>query len=198
MKNNFNLIIFVAGFISAIFLSSFIKFGITFSFFLIFISIILFIFRKFISVDFENKKQIFFIAIFILSFALGIFRYELKDSKTLDINLENNINEKVVIEGIVSDEPTIKDKQAILTVGLKNIIASSSKIVVSGKGLVSTDLYPEIKYGDLIKINGKLEKPENFINESASSSFDYISYLAKDDIFYKIDFAKTEIISSGN
>jgi hypothetical protein len=70
-------------------------------------------------------------------------------------------------------------------------------MAVSGKGLVSTDLYPEIKYGDLIKINGKLEKPENFINGSASSSFDYISYLAKDDIFYKIDFAKTEIISSG-
>jgi hypothetical protein len=34
---------------------------------------------------------------------------------------------KLYIEGIVSDEPTRKDKQAILTVDFKNIIASSSK-----------------------------------------------------------------------
>lgn len=208
MKNNFNLIIFVAGFISAIFLSSFIKFGITFSFFLIFLSIILFFYSKFLISDIGNlnqgeslvrsKKQIFLISIFILSFALGIFMYELKDSQNLDNNLESNLNEKVFIEGIVSDEPNKKDNRVILSVDFKNIVASSSKIAVSGKGLISTDIYPEIKYGDLIKINGKLEKPGNFINKSASSSFDYISYLAKDDIFYKIDFAKTEIISNNN
>ena len=202
MKNNFSLIISIVAFLTAIFLCSFFKIGITFSIFLIFISVILFLFRRFISTDFESKQQIFFIAIFILSFALGIFRYELKDSKSLDLNLENNIGEKVVISGVISDEPARKDKQAILTVDFKNLIVSSSTIVVFGRGIISTDLYPEIKYGDLIKISGKLEKPVNFPNSNSgvttSNSFDYVSYLGKDDIFYKIDFAKTELVSSGH
>jgi competence protein ComEC len=202
VKNNFLLTILIAGFISAIFLCSFLKIGVTFSIFLIFILAVLFLFRKFLVVDIENKQKIFLIVIFMFSFAFGIFRYDLKDSKTLDINLENNIGNKVLISGTISDEPARKEKQAVLTVDFKNIYISSSSIPVSGKGLVSTDLYPELKYGDLIKISGKLEKPENFSNLSnvatTTNNFDYISYLGKDDIYYKIDFAETELISSGH
>jgi len=202
VKNNFSLIISIAGFISAIFLCSFFKFGITFAFFLIFLSIIIFLFRKFVSSDFEIKRSIFLIAIFIFSFALGVMRYEIKDSKPLDINLENNVGNKVIISGIISDEPTRKEKQAILVVDFQNIVVSSSTFAVSGKGIVSTDLYPELKYGDLISISGKLEKPENISNSSdnatSAGEFDYISYLGKDDIFYKINFAKAKLVSSGH
>ncbi|MFH1454924.1 MAG: ComEC/Rec2 family competence protein [bacterium] len=201
MKNNFSLIISIGGFISAIFLCSFIKLGITFSFFLIFLSVILFLFRKFVTSDIENKQKIFFIVIFIFSFSLGIIRYEIKDSKPLDVNLENNIGNKAIILAIISDEPSRKEKQAILMVDFKNIVQSSSTINVSGKGIISTDLYPEFQYGDMIKINGTLEKPSNFSDSSGSTttnSFDYISYLAKDDIFYKMDFAKVEFISGGH
>lgn len=213
VKNNSSLIISIAGFISAIFLCSFFKFGITFSFFLIFLSIILFLFNKFVANDEKSKKKILFIVIFLFSFALGIIRYEIKDTQQLDLNLEDNIGNKVVISGVITDEPTRKDKQAILIVNFQNIIDSSSTIAVLGRGIVSTDLYPELKYGDLIKISGKLEKPENFQDSGASgsttnpsqiksqfdgASFDYVSYLGKDDIFYKMDFAKTELISSGH
>jgi competence protein ComEC len=118
-----------------------------------------------------------------------------------------------VIEGIVSDEPNRKDKTVMLTVDFKQIIFASSSVAVSGRGIISTDIYPEFKYGDLIKISGKLEKPENFPSTSldkarnkslgtsslsSTNSFDYVSYLEKDDIEYKIDFAKTELVSSGH
>ena len=43
--------------------------------------------------------------------------------------------------------------------------------------MVKTNLYPEYFYGDILKISGNLEKPENF------SGFDYQNYLAKDNIF---------------
>jgi competence protein ComEC len=115
------------------------------------------------------------------------------------------LGKKVVIEGIISDEPNRKDKTVMLTVDFKQIIFASSSVSVSGKGIISTDLYPEFKYGDMIKISGKLEKPENFPSTSlgtsslsSTNSFDYVSYLEKDDIEYKIDFAKTEFVSSGH
>lgn len=192
MKNDFLLGISIFSFVLAIFLSSFFKIGITFSIFLIFLSGILLVYRKFIASDSESKKIIFFTAIFALSFALGIFRYEIADSKPLDNNLENNIGEKVVLDGVISDEPKTKSNQ-VLTVDFRYLISSSSTLAVYGRGIVSTDVYPQFQYGDLIKISGKLEKPENFNN-----SFDYVSYLGKDNIFYKIDFAKTEFISGGH
>jgi len=210
MKKDFNLIIATTGFISAIFISSFFKFGFSFFLFLILISIVLCIFQKFASEDAETKKKIILLIVFIFSFSLGVLRYEIKDLNFADINLENKIGDKVIIEAVVSDEPTRKDSQAVLIVDFKNIIEASSSLPVSGKGIISTDLYPEIKYGDLIKINGKLEKPENISDASSSNNpgqiksqfngvnFDYVSYLAKNDIFYKIDFAKTLIISENN
>ncbi|MBA4319962.1 MAG: hypothetical protein C0412_16300 [Flavobacterium sp.] len=238
MGNKNTMTILVCGFISAIFLCSFLKIGITFSLFLIFISIILFLFRKFSVSDVgshpsqiksqfepseikntfhrsgETRQKILFIIIFLFSFSVGIIRYEIKDSELLDINLENNVGNEVKISAVISDEPNRKEKQAILTVNLKNIVISSSTVSVKGKGIVSTDLYPELKYGDLINIKGKLEKPENFFNSNNNTttindpsqmknqfdgtSFDYVSYLAKGDIYYKIDFAKTELISSGH
>jgi len=227
VKNNFFLVIAIAGFVSAIFLCSFFKFGITFSIFLIFLSGVLYLYRSMIVIEVDQgfplihkgepltRNIIFLLIIFMISFSFGIFRYEISDSISFDTNLENYIGKKVIISGVISDEPSRKEKQAVLTVDFRNIDISSSSISVCGKGIVSTDLYPEFMYGDIIKITGKLEKPENYIklNENYSSttdtgqvgnqfaggaSFDYVSYLGKDGIQYKIDFAKTELISSGN
>ena len=133
---------------------------------------------------------------------MGVLRYGLIDLKPLDVNLENSVGNKVEITGIVSTEPEKKDTQEILIVDFKNIFISSSSVAVSGKGIVSTDLYPGFNYGDLIKIYGTLSKPENFSNSAGGASttadFDYISYLAKDDIYYEVDFAQAKLISSGH
>ena len=197
MKNDFTLAMAVAGFVSAIFISSFVKLGFTFFLFLIFLAIILFVYSSFFIINVENKKHILLLVIFIFSFSLGILRYEIKDTNSADIILENNLGNKVVVNAVVADEPARKESQQVLIVNFKEIISGSSTISVSGKGIVSTDVYPEFKYGDEIKISGKLEKPENF-QSSSTQAFDYISYLAKDDIFYKMDFAKASFISSGH
>lgn len=161
--------------------------------------------------QFDGAGQIIFLmAVFIFSFSLGVVRYEIMDLNPLDTNLENAVGEKVSISGVVSTEPVKKDAQEVLTVDFKNLSIASSTVSVSGKGIISTDLYPGFQYGDLIKISGKLEKPTNLSAPNGSSTipnpdasvgtsnFDYVSYLAKDNIFYEINFAKTELISSGH
>lgn len=199
MKNNLTFAILVAGFVSAIFISSFFKLGFSFSVFLIFISIVFIIYNKFFVQDLEEKRKIMLLTLFLLSFALGVLRYEIKDSATLDKNLENNVGKMVSISGIISDEPQNKESQISLTVDFKNMILGSSSVLVSGKGIVSAGLYPEFHYGDAVNIYGKLGKPENFSSSTESGKgFDYISYLAKDDIFYTINFAKVSFISGGN
>ncbi|MFA6340910.1 MAG: ComEC/Rec2 family competence protein [Candidatus Paceibacterota bacterium] len=193
-KGDKNLLISVSGFILAIFISSFIKLGFSFFLLLIICSIAIFTYKRYFIHDYFTDRKIFLIIIFISFFAFGVLRYEIKDSVTLDDNLENNVGNKVTLMGIVEDEPARKEKQTVLTVKFKEIIISSSTIPISGRGLVSTDLYPEFQYGDEVSISGKLERPENF----GTSTFDYASYLAKDDIFYTVNFAKTSLISSGH
>ncbi len=198
MIKDFELSIMIAGFILAIFISSFFKLGFSFFLFLSLMSIAFFIYQKYLCNDFASGNKILILSLFIFSFALGILRYEIKDSYILDSNLENNLNKKLTVEGIIFDEPIVKESGSILIVDFKNIIFASSSVSVSGRGIIKTDTYPEFKYGDLVKIIGKLEKPENYSGTSAERNFDYVSYLGKDDIFYKIDFAKTEFISSNH
>ena len=196
----------ITGFISAIFMSSFFKFGFSFAMCLLFISVALFIFQKIFVHEDSEKIKIFLLSLSTLLFALGIIRYEIRDYVPLDPILERSVGKTVSLTGIISDEPQKKESGTTLIIDLKSLTDSSSSAQVSGKTLLNMGLYPEFQYGDMINIRGKLEKPKNFSslsNADASSSpaskdFDYISYLAKDDIFYTISFAQVSLISSGH
>jgi competence protein ComEC len=65
---------------------------------------------------------------------------------------------------------------------------------------MKTKLYPRFVYGDEISFSGKISQPINFRSDTGRS-FDYIGYLAKDDVFFEIKSATAEHIStirSGN
>jgi len=170
------------GFVLGIFSSSFFKLGFSFFLFLLVLSGLIFAWGKFFA---KEKITIILLAIFIFSFSVGILRYEIKGIRNENNKIESLVGEKVNLTGIITDEPAVKDQtaQLIMTEDLGNKI------------LVSTSLFPTFKYGDLIKVAGKLERPENFETDTGNS-FDYVNYLAKDDIFYQISFAKAEFISA--
>lgn len=54
-----------------------------------------------------------------------------------------------------------------------------------------------LKYGDKVKVSGALSLPENF-NTNNGKEFDYVGYLKNKDIYYIIQNAKLEKISSGH
>jgi len=190
--------IFVAGFISAIFISSFVKIGFSFFLCLLLFSIFVFIYQKYFLIDIKIRSTLVFLIIFIFSFSLGILRYEIRDSSVPDSNLELLVGQKVSLNGVVIGEPKKKENFNELIIKFTDILVSTSSTKkVQGIGLIQTDFYPEFRYGDLIEIKGKLEKPEN-IKKEDSREFDYVAYLEKDNIEYKINFAKTTLVSSGH
>src|SRR3989339_734720 len=172
--------ILVSGFTLGIFISSFFKMGFSFFIFLLLLSAIIFIFGYFLT---RERVKIILLALFIFSFGLGILRYEIKELKVGNDNLSNLVGDKIVLTGVITEEPAVKDKivQVIITTD-------------SEKVLVSTDLFPVFKYGDLIQTEGKLEKIKNFTTDTGQS-FDYTGFLAKDDIYYQISFAQAKFIS---
>ncbi len=188
--------IFIAGFTSGVFLSSFWKFGFSFFLLLTLLSLLIFIWYKYFA---ENNRTIFFICLAIFSFGLGILRYEIKEVRETDI-LSELVDEKVSLQGIIIAEPKIKDQSVNLEIKINEINSSSITLLnpkEKPKILVSTSLFPTFNYGDLVKVEGKIKRVENFQTDNGRD-FDYIGFLAKDDIFYRISFAQVNKISSHN
>ena len=65
------------------------------------------------------------------------------------------------------------------------------------KIMVSVDFYPEWRYGDYVELTGVLKKPKNFTTESGRE-FNYVSYLAKDGIYYEVARPRLELVSHGH
>ena len=167
----------LAGFIGGVLLRSFVNFGPALAGFFVFLGIVILL----LSLMAENRKLIILIAIFIISFGLGIARYEVKDYRKGD-SLEQKTGQKVVLKGIIVDEPDERENYTRLVLEHED-----------NKILLYVYHYPEFHYGDEITVSGLLKKPE-----SLNSSFDLGAYLAKDDIYFEMLYPEISFISSGN
>ncbi|MFH1608755.1 MAG: ComEC/Rec2 family competence protein [Patescibacteria group bacterium] len=140
----------------------------------------------FIFISKQNKWGIIF-AVFILAISLGIFRFNFFD-KNISVYLDEKIDEKVELVGIISDDVDMRDNIQKLIVEVKE---NKEKFKI----LLSTDFEKTFSYGDEIKFSGKLVKPENFITDQ-EKEFDYINYLRKDNILYLISYPKIKILEN--
>ena len=127
--------------------------------------------------------------IFILTFSLGILRFQMVDVPAPNF-FESQIDQKASFSGEIVDEPSIGENNQKLTIETQNK-GNETKI------LVSTNLGEDYKYGDQINFDGKLERPGNFITDQGKE-FDYVNYLRKDGIYYTMSYPKIEIVSHGN
>jgi competence protein ComEC len=97
----------------------------------------------------------------------------------------------VEIQGMVAEEPDIRDRYCLLTFSANEIIVNGEKEEVSGIALIHVPRYPAYLYGDVLKITGKLETPPQF------EDFDYKSYLARQGIYSIIYYPGVELLDRG-
>jgi competence protein ComEC len=160
-------------FIGGIFLSSFFDISrtILFGFSLIGISLI--------SIFWGRWK--FAVAGFcVLFLVFGIWRHQIVESRAIDSDFKeyNDSGQKVSLIGMVAAEPDIRQTHSKLAIG--GIDGFDGKI------LITVDKYPEYRYGDRLKITGKLETPQEF------EDFNYRDYLAKEGIYSVVYHAEVE------
>ena len=86
-----------------------------------------------------------------IAVGLGQLRYQQSDLTGRQSDLQNKIGQRVLLSGVVSDEPEQKENYARLVLETEN----KSKI------LIYVQSYPQYEYGDKLKIAGVLKKPEN-------------------------------------
>ena len=125
-------------------------------------------------------------AFLILAFGAGVLRFDISESLSKVLTNFNDLNANVQFLGYINDEPQrLSDKQR-LVLKVKEIRVPGYAVFTDEKVLITTNLYPEFGYGDLVFGEGKLQSPKNF------SDFDYAAYLARDSVFSLSYYPKIE------
>lgn len=173
-------LILVAGFTSGVAFRSFIDLGSAFTLFFIFTSVLLFLFFAI-----KNNKKVFFVSLALFSVGLGMLRFDISDARYGDAVLDLQTGNIVSVRGIVSEEPDVRGDHTNLTVDIIEVRDYEKTYAIDTRALVITERYPSWNYGDEVSMSGELLLPKNFGNKETGRPFDYVSYLAKDGIFYQ-------------
>jgi competence protein ComEC len=127
-----------------------------------------------------------FIVFILLCIALVRFFFFLPEPP----NYTHAVTKHVSVEGVVVTAPDVRLNNQRLTIRPTN--EESNILAVVPKEL-------DVVYGDMVRVQGILEIPENF-DTSSGKEFNYKRYLANQDIYFIVDDAELKIIShkSGN
>src|SRR3989344_3759953 len=183
----------VFGFISGIALGSFFHVSMGTFIFGFFVTVAVFFYKYF--VDESNRRVLVFISAALLGILLGIGRMNISPLYQTSY-LDDFAGKKISTEGIIVGEPDIREQNTKLTVRLSGILVGTSTIPVREKILVTVPLYPEFHYGDKVKMQVTLKKPQNI--EADGRVFDYKGSLRVRGIWYTSRFGTVELVSSGH
>ena len=195
----------ILSFIAGVSFCSIKDFGIYFGVFWLFLAVVLGLIIWLSGREADVSRHILVLPILILFFGLGLLRCSLSNANQSDYLLSNLVNSEQSLVGVVVDEPDQRENTTKLTLTIKEIQTSGGPTLPTGQAgsislgdrvkiLLTVPHYPEFEYGDEISFSGLLERPENFLTESGRE-FDYIKYLAKDEIFYQMFYPKTELLA---
>jgi competence protein ComEC len=171
--------------VAGIFLGS--KIGLTWP--TLFIGLVPFAFVLF----FRNSRKTLIIAgLCLLALLGGGLRFP-SSLPPVDEHLLSFYNDKgtAEIQGMVAEEPDVRDTYCLLTVSASGIVVNGQGKDVSGTALIRVSRYPAYHYGDVLQVTGELETP------SQSEDFDYKTYLAHQGIYSVIYYPMVELLDRG-
>jgi len=97
----------------------------------------------------------------------------------------------VEIEGLVDNDPEVRDKSTHLHFLATKIKLGEEEHEVSGTALLFVPRYPTYSYGDVLLVKGELETPPRL------DDFDYQGYLAHQGIYSTMVYPEIEILETG-
>lgn len=140
----------------------------------------------------QKRARLFYkLALFAFFAVLIFFRFQ--SLNHTDTRFDHLIKKRVYIEGIVVDDPEIRNgsPRFRLKVLGGDIDCGGCTFLVRTKHLGE-----KIYYGDRLRFDAILRKPEKIISEDGRT-FDYQKFLSKDDVYYIADARDLEIVDKG-
>jgi competence protein ComEC len=133
----------------------------------------------------KDSRRMRCLAISLVFIGFGMVRSWYAQQDVLDPYLEAHIGETVRLSGLIVSDPETNDSGQKASVRLDD----HEETV-----LVFAALYPKLSYGDRVKVEGVLKKPEPFETDSGRL-FNYPAFLARTDIFHIVQHARVGVVS---
>lgn len=137
----------------------------------------------------------------LLSTGFGSFRAGLTETAGTSQDFAVAVGEAVTATGTIVSRPAETKNGQSFTVRIDQLQVSEADKTVPGsaKSVVYAGQFPELFYGDKIRLSGQLQKPEQFAG-TGGRTFYYPQYLARKDIFYELSqpHVKKVAVNQGN
>lgn len=160
---------------------------------ILFLSVIFYFYNFFVSN--EYRKILLFISLFLVFVSVGMVRVHFSDINKVS-KLEKFVGKEFVFKGIVVSEPDVRETNTRLTVLVKEV-SDQEENRFGEKIIISTNIYPEFKYGDEISFKARLSVPKN-IDSGDGRFFNYPGYLRVRGIWYTASFVYPKLLSENN
>ena len=146
-----------------------------------------------------SQTRIILIGIFVIGVGLGLVRFtsqiNVQESTIFDIFAEEQ--ERVTIHGVIVSEPINQVSYTQFVLATDQLITHADlTLPVETQILIRADNYTDYEYGQEVVVQGMLEKPTSFVTDT-KRIFDYEAYLAKDTIYYVMQYADVVIFGEG-
>lgn len=126
-------------------------------------------------------------------FLLGALRYQLALPGELDLQLQEfNDQGRASLVGIVVADPDVRETQTLVRVAATKIQKDGAWRDARGLALVSVPRDTPAKYGDEVQVDGAPGTPPD------GADFSYRDYLARENVFTLIRYARLYVVSSGH
>lgn len=127
-------------------------------------------------------------ALWALFLFLSFWRFAVGFNENTPDKIWHYNGQTMDVVGRVISEPAIKDKSVKYTVEALRLAGQKN---ISGKILISANLYPRYDYGDVLKITCALEAPEPF------KGFAYDRYLGRFDVYSVCYYPQVSLLETG-
>lgn len=131
------------------------------------------------------RSSLFLCSLMLFAFALGMCRLDVEERDVSAFALIEN--SKVQVMGIVAREPDIRGR----TVHLYVLDARTQELL-----LVTTDRFQPFLYGDEVRVEGIVKKPEAFETD-LGRTFNYEGFLKARGVTHMISFGEIEVLAHG-
>ncbi|MDD5152639.1 MAG: ComEC/Rec2 family competence protein [Candidatus Pacebacteria bacterium] len=146
----------------------------------------------------KQRKTSFLVSLVLIGLSLGILRVDILFMKQNKNALDAYISRVVKVNGLVEEEPDPRETYTKIVLEARSILDGSVKNVLKEpvRILVHVPEYPVLRLGTEIVVTGKISPAKDFVTGDGQT-FDYRTYLAKDNIFYQISFPSISVVAEG-
>ncbi len=134
------------------------------------------------------RKSIILVSVCFVTLTAAALRYQ-ASIQLLDSSQLRFFNDRgaIEVEGMISDAPVIKGKAVSFRFSPERMIVNGTTADIKGDALVRLPFYKELRYGDVLKLTGKPETPQQF------EDFDYKNYLDNQGIYTVFYYPRIEV-----